>query len=102
MRICDNLQLASVDNRDRRGGPRRDNTSELSCFWFGGNGHTLFDCPKQPPNAKAKAAWDKVAADKEQKASRLEDRREPGTARRIAPATTSDLVTDDEDEEYSD
>ena len=53
--------------------------------------HTLFD---PPPNAKAKAATDMVAAAKENKAARSAR----SAAHRLAPAATSAFVTDDEDD----
>ena len=79
-------QLAApVDNRDRRGAARgrRDNDApfEFSCFWCGGKGHTLFECPEPLPNAKAKAARDMVAAAKADK----DARNERTQARRLVP-----------------
>ena len=94
----------AADNRDRRarGGRRDNNAFEFSCFWCGGKGHhTLFECPDPPPNAKAKAARDMVAAAKENKAVK-NARYEAGEARRLAPAAPSAFVTDDEDEGFSD
>lgn len=69
---------------------------ELSCFWCGGKGHTLFDCPDPPPNAKAKAARDMVVAAKANRAAKAEIRQ----ARRLAPAANSVQVSDDEDDDY--
>jgi hypothetical protein len=61
-----------ADNRDRRARPRTNPAFELSCFWCGGKGHTLFECPDPPPNAKAKAARDMVATAKENKNNRFQ------------------------------
>ena len=87
-----NVRPAAGDRRAR--GARGNTPFELSCFWCGGKGHTLFECPDPPPNAKAKTARDMVAAAKENKATR-NARTE---ARRLAPAATSAFITDDEDE----
>jgi len=83
-----------ADNRDGRV-RTRNNRFELSCFWCGGKGHTLFECPDPPPNAKAKAARDQVATAKENKHNHRNQRAE---ARRLAPAATNAIFeTDDED-----
>ena len=86
---------ARVRTRNNRVRTRNNRAFELSCFWCGGKGYTLFECPDPPPNAKSKAARDMVATAKENKNNRFQR----AEARRLAPAATNAFVTDDEESE---
>ena len=81
-------------NRDRHDRRHRDSDTpfEVSCFWWGGKGHTLFECPETPPNSKVKTGRDMVDVVKSDKTVRF--------SRNEGRQFRSVHVSDDEDEDY--
>ena len=114
-----NLHQFAVPTRDHRDGGRdrglgldRDlggkdisDTTDLSCFWCGVKGHTIFDCTGPAPTAVSKKACDEAFPHRDdtfvKRAAKIGSN-EGRKALSLASVASAELISDDENEDSND